>query len=296
MAQLARAAPGVSGALPGAAASATAAAALALGLRRPEVTPLEGGVANRSYRLREGKHDFVVRIVGAAAPGLGASSRSELAMQALAAAAGLAPPIVLVDTARGFVVSEFAAGRAPSADEMREPAAAAAGRRLVCKPACARQRLRDLRRSTLGSAPRPISHGSRCTTATGRSGILGASCRVAARRLRHRPAWCLATTTCTGATCSTTARRILAIDWEYAGPGDPAADLAAFAGYQALVGPAIDALIAGYGGTNAGLRDRVSALAWIFDCLWYGWNAAAAEDGLEPDPGEQSRLAARLLA
>ena len=92
------------------------------------------------------------------------------------------------------------------------------------------------------------------------------------------------------------ARGSLAIDWEYAGPGDPAADLAACAGYHALDATALDALFAGYGATVPGLRARVAALAWIFDCLWYGWNAAAAEDGLAPDPAEQSRLAARLLA
>jgi thiamine kinase-like enzyme len=88
--------------------------------------------------------------------------------------------------------------------------------------------------------------------------------------------------------------RLLAIDWEYAGPGDPAADLAACAGYHALDGAAIDALLAGYGG-DAELRARVESLAWTFACLWYGWNAAAAGHGIAVDEAEQSRLAARLL-
>ncbi len=56
---------------------------------------------------------------------------------------------------------------------------------------------------------------------------------------------------------------------------------------------AVDALVDGYGG-GAAFRARVASLAWIFDCLWYGWNAVAAQDGLAPDPAEQSRLAARL--
>ena len=84
------------------------------------------------------------------------------------------------------------------------------------------------------------------------------------------------------------------MDWEYAGPGDPAADLAACAGYHALDAVGLDALIAGYGARKP-LAARVASLAWIFDCLWYGWNAAAAQDGLAADAAEQSRLAARLL-
>ena len=58
-----------------------------------------------------------------------------------------------------------------------------------------------------------------------------AAARGACRRPRgSRPA----TTTCITATSSTTARGLLAVDWEYAGPGDPAADLASCIGYHAL--------------------------------------------------------------
>jgi len=88
--------------------------------------------------------------------------------------------------------------------------------------------------------------------------------------------------------------RLLAVDWEYAGPGDPAADLAACIGYHALGDAAVDALLAGYGRPDPALRARIAALGWIFDCLWFAWNAAAELAGLAPDPAEQSRLAARL--
>jgi thiamine kinase-like enzyme len=88
-------------------------------------------------------------------------------------------------------------------------------------------------------------------------------------------------------------RRLLAVDWEYAGPGDPAADIAACAGYHALDGGGVDALLGGYGG-GPELRERVASLAWVFDCLWFGWNAIAALAGAELDAAEQSRLAERL--
>ena len=89
-------------------------------------------------------------------------------------------------------------------------------------------------------------------------------------------------------------RRLQVVDWEYAGPGDPGADLASCIGYHALDAAATEALLDGYGGVDAALRSRIAALAWIFDCLWYGWNAAAELAGLAADPAEQSRLAARL--
>ena len=74
--------------------------------------------------------------------------------------------------------------------------------------------------------------------------------------------------------------RLLAVDWEYAGPGDPAADLASCIGYNAIAGARAEALFDGYGADGAELRARVAASGWIFDCLWFGWNAAAALDGL----------------
>jgi thiamine kinase-like enzyme len=87
---------------------------------------------------------------------------------------------------------------------------------------------------------------------------------------------------------------LLAVDWEYAGPGDPAADFAACIGYHALDGAAVDALLDGYGPAGFALRERIGALGWIFDCLWYGWNATASLEGLEIDRAEQAELAARL--
>ena len=93
-----------------------------LGLVRPEVIALDGGLANRSFRLRGNSRDYFLRLAGDAAARLGASIRSELAMQSLAAGAGLAPRIVLADPAGRYVVSEFSAGRAPGASAMRDAA------------------------------------------------------------------------------------------------------------------------------------------------------------------------------
>ena len=283
----------MSGRVRGTRAPAIAAASRALGLVHPEVTPLAGGVANRSYRLREGPRDLVLRIAGNAAAGLGASIRSELAMQALAAGAGLAPPIVLADPGRGYVVSEFAAGRAPSAAAMQErPLLRRVGAWFGCLHAL---------EPPAGLAV--VDFGERAADYLSRVAVRDpdGSIRRLQRGLEHRRGELPAPVRLASCHHDPHRRnllddgaRILAIDWEYAGPGDPAADLAACVGYHALEATAIEALFDGYGGASAELRARVASLAWIFDCLWFGWNAAAAADGLAPDAVEQSRLAARL--
>ena len=290
----------MSGAQDRAVAAAIVASTRALGLEHPEVTEIEGGVANRSYRIREGPREFVLRVPGEAARGLGASGRSELAMQALAAQAGLAPRIALAGPGGEWVASEFADGHTPSARAMQEPSTLrrvgawfARLHALVAPPGLA-----------------VVDFGERAAAYLERVAPQDPDGRIARlrRELMRRRAELAPPARIAPCHHDPHRRnfvddgaRILAVDWEYAGPGDPAADLAACAGYHALDATAIDALLDGYGEAGAGaagiaLRARVAALAWIFDCLWFGWNAAAAKLGLSPDAVEQSRLAARLGA
>ena len=77
-------------------------------------------------------------------------------------------------------------------------------------------------------------------------------------------------------------------------PGDPAADLAACIRYHDLDSAGVDALLDGYGEDSHALRARITELGWIFDCLWFGWNACAAAAGLPIDHRQQTKLAARL--
>jgi aminoglycoside phosphotransferase (APT) family kinase protein len=273
-------------------AGAIAAASRALGLSRPEVMRLAGGAANRSYRLREGSHDFVLRLSGAAAQELGASRDSDVAMQALAAGAGLAPPVVLEDAAGRFVVSRHASGRSPTGEEMRDP-------RWLRRIGAWMARLHAL-------APPPglatVDFGERAArllarAAAGRAdGLVPRLQRELARRRAALPPperLCACHHDLHRRNLFDDGERILAVDWEYAGPGDPAADLAACAGYAWLSAGGSDSLLSGYGATPE-LRARAAELDWIFNCLWYAWNAAAALDGIAPDEQRQAQLAARL--
>lgn len=274
-------------------AAGVAAAIDALGLARPVVTPLAGGILNRSFRLREGDEDFVLKLAGQAAPALGASRRSEFAMQALAAGAGLAPPVVLADEARGFVVSRHASGRTLSAGDMQDARLLA---RIGAWIAALHALPPPVGLAVVDFGERAAGYLSRLQLVApggfterladelaARRAALPGPARLAAchHDLHHR-------------NFIYDGRRLLAVDWEYAGPGDPAADLASCIGYHGLRGERVDALLAGYGHSDAELRARVGALAWIFDCLWFGWNAAAGLAGAAPDANVQARLAARL--
>lgn len=277
----------------GAPAAGVAAAIDALGLARPVVTPLAGGILNRSFRVREGDLDLVLKLAGHAAPALGASRRSEFAMQALAAGAGLAPPVVLADEEGGFIVSRHAPGRTLTAGDMQDVRLLARIGAWIAAlhalPVPAGLAVVDFGERAAGYLARLQRHapgavfGRLARELSARRAALAPPLQLAAchHDLHHR-------------NFIDDGNRLLAIDWEYAGPGDPAADLASCIGYHALRNDGVDALLAGYGGADSGLRERVAQLGWIFDCLWFGWNEAAGLSGSAPDAGEQARLAARL--
>lgn len=274
---------------------AVAAVEAGLGLQSPEVSALPGGPANRVLRLRDARQDVVLRIAPPQAGVLGASIVAECEMQALAAGAGLAPEILMARPEQGWLAARHAPGAVLTRDDLRDT------RKLARLGAWMAQ---------LHALPVPrslpfVDFGERAASCLARLGdpAAGEAAEIA-RRLRARRA---ALPPARPVACHHDLHhrnlidqdgRLLAVDWEYAGPGDAAADLAACAGYHDLGPRHVDALLGGYGADAAPLRARLAALGWIFDCLWYGWNAVAAREGLAPaaEPGLQARLAARLLA
>lgn len=263
-----------------------------LGLVTPAVSLLPGGQANWTLRLRDARQDLVLRIAGAAAA-LGANGVSERAMQELAAAAGLAPAIVLSRPDAGLLVTRHVAGRVVTRDDLRDASQLVRMGRWI---------------AALHALPPPpglpfVDFGARAAGFLKTLQARAPPPRVdeLARRLRSRRA---ALAAAPPAACHhdlhhrnfiDAGGRLFVVDWEYAGPGDRAADLAACIRYHDLDPPATEALLAGYGSADAALRARVSSLCWIFDCLWFSWNAVGVLEGLAAEPALQERLAARLL-
>ena len=271
-----------------------AAIAVELGLLDPKVTPLCGGLSNRSWRLRDARLDVVLRQSGADADLLGADRGSELAMLKIAAAAGLAPPIVLARPTEGLLVTRYIDGPVLSYEDARAPA-------MLARIGAWFARLHAL------SPPHgfaAIDIGARADGyLQSPGGQLPAAFLqeigrgLAARRRATPPPKRLAA-------CHHDLHHLnlvdqgdalIALDWEYAGPGDPAADLAACICYHDLDPTQLDALLAGYGGGSQAFRARLAPLCWIFDCLWLGWMEIAAQQGIAVDAGRRQLLIERLL-
>jgi aminoglycoside phosphotransferase (APT) family kinase protein len=263
-----------------------------LGLVRPVVTPLPGGLANRTLRLQDGRHDYVLRLAGDPGESLGACRELESAMLGLAAAAGLAPGIVLARPAEGLIVMQHVGGRTPDREDLRDPG-------FLVRVGAWIARLHALPPPPLPPidfAARAAAYLDEMQARSPSAEVAAIARRLAARQSALGPAARLAA-------CHhdlhhrnfvDTGAALVVLDWEYAGPGDPAADLASCIGYHGPGPAAVDALLAGYGEDNAALRARLDALGWIFDCLWFGWNGVAALAGLGADPDLQARLGARL--
>jgi nicotinamide mononucleotide transporter len=264
-----------------------------LGMHRPERMPLPGGLANRTIRLRDAGHDVVVRFAGVEGSALGADGESERAMHQLAAGIGLAPPILISRPADGILVTHHAAGRTLTQADLHD--AAMLRRigtwiaRLHAEEPPPALRVVDFGERAAGYLATMLAHDAK-------SPARNIAALLARRRAALSPPPRLAPCHHDLHHCNLVdaPAGLLAIDWEYAGPGDPAADIASCIGYHGLGPREIDVLLGGYGADGAMLRERLEAQRWIFDCLWYGWNGAALTVGLKVDPVLQARLEARL--
>ena len=178
-------------------------------------------------------------------------------MQSLAAAIGLAPPILIARPDEGLLVTRHAAGRMLTRADFRDTAM------LVRVGAW----LARLHAGTPPAALAVVDFGERAAgylatmqAAAATPATAAIAEALAARRaalpeparlapchhdLHHR-------------NFVDTPAGLVAIDWEYAGPGDPAADLASCIGYHDLGPREIDALLAGYGAAAEDLRERLA--------------------------------------
>jgi aminoglycoside phosphotransferase (APT) family kinase protein len=249
-----------------------------LGCVRPEVQPLSGGLLNRTLRVRDTSHDLVVRVPHADAALLGVDHRAEFAIQRLAAAAGLAPAVVCARPESGLLVTPFIQGHTLSREDLHEVA-------LLRRLGGWLARLHAL---PVPAGLAAVDTGARAAgfLAGSREGPDAATVSARAERLAvlragldpperlvpcHHDLHHL--------NLIDTGRELIALDWEYAGPGDPAADVAACIGYHDLATAQVRALLDGYGPGAPAIAARLPALQEIFACLCQGWALQAGRLG-----------------
>ena len=260
-------------------------------------TPLAGGISNRSWRVGSAAGDWVLRLAGSSDARLAVNRVAERQAQAAAAALGFAPAVVHAAPAQGVLVSEFLPGSALTRAELESSATLSAlGARLAelhsHPPPRGVRRLDlhavlahylELAPLAAGPVSRPLLGARLRWAVASYAPVASALCH---NDLHHRNILA--------------AERLMFVDWEYAGVGDPLFELAAVIGYHDLDANQRATLLAAHGGpfTSA----QLASMSLTFDCLhalWLdaanGWQALAEDRRqallarLAIDPAERQR-------
>ncbi len=259
--------------------------ALAAGL---SADALQGGVVNRTFRVRSAVGDWVVRLGGATDAQLAISRVGERQTHAAAAALGFAPAIVHADPDAGLLVTHFLDAPVSSREQLRSAhmlrALGARLGELHAVPLPRTVRRLDVHDALLHHlelepvVPGPMSRDDlsarlRWSLASYRqSGV--ALCH---NDLHHRNVL--------------VSEPLVFVDWEYGGVGDPLFELAAIIGYHDLDSEQRAVLLDAHGGDFK--PAHVAEMCLVFDCLYALWlDTAGAWQTLEA--GHREALLARL--
>ncbi len=257
------------------------------------LTPIEGGLSNRAWRLDVADGRWFVRRGHPGAARLGVDRRSECTVLQAVAAAGLAPPVLICDPAAGLLVTQFVDGQPWQADDVAQAAnlqrIASSLRRLHELPV-----LQGVHEVSYVRQARNLDRGLPVRDAA--SEQLRALADAAIARLRDRDAsLALCHHDLHHLNMIDDAGRLWLVDWEYAGRGDPLFDVAGFLALHQLGPDPSAAFLAAYGRLPTPDQERLGDARWLFDYvqwLWYRSRFAGKPAG---PGGAADRLARRLL-
>lgn len=256
--------------------------------------PVPGGFSNHAWRVtaRDGTRCFV-RLASRQVGRLGADHATECRVAGLAAAAGLAPDIVRCDPRERLLVTRWL-------DEAPAGRPVARGRRMrVLATMLARLHglppPMGLRVVGFEAQARQLEREAGADAAEGQLAVLAASVFDRLRAAAPPPVPCHNDLNPSNVVWDAADRAWL-VDWEYAGLGDPAFDLASLASQHGLGAQARARLLADYVAAGGQLdAGRLGLAAWAFDYvqwLWYRASIAAAVDAA--DHREAATRAGRL--
>ena len=92
-----------------------------LGEADSELTPLDGGITNRNFKVNMGGRAYVVRVPGKDTSLLGIDRGTERDSGELASGLGIAPKVVAMGTDPAYLVTEFVEGETLTPERLREP-------------------------------------------------------------------------------------------------------------------------------------------------------------------------------
>lgn len=234
---------------------------------------LADGITSTSWRVENDRGPHVLRIDKPAAAELGLDRAAEAQAQAAVAAAGLTPGAVYHDPGRGVSLRPHFEGRAWTARDLQEPAQLDRLAHL----------LRDLH--ALPPAGARYEPGVAARRYARQLGSLEAR-RLADRanillaELRYQPAReCLCHNDLVAANLVDDGERLVPIDWEYGGIGDPLFDLAVVMEHHDLPAASRGRLIRAYFRQDppTARLERLAAWGGFYRLLLKLWNLRTAD-------------------
>jgi thiamine kinase len=238
------------------------------------VERLHGGSVNDCWCVDTTEGRFVLRIDGAAWRRPGVDRAREEQLHTAAAAAGLAPRLLLRCDADRVQVSEYLEGRSWSAADLLEPAQL---ERLG-------ERLAQLHALVLPPGIAPFSPGeaareylqimgAEAVAAAGARAVVGAI-DADARQVAAGTAGLAIVHGDLAHGNLLDGSRLWLLDWEYAQLADPLYDVACALAYYPQARPQAARLLAASGLAGDGLPDRLAAAIRVYEALSWLWHQA----------------------
>lgn len=235
-----------------------------------EVSPLEGGITNRNYLVRDDDRQFVVRQCSDGAL-LGIDRRNERVCHRAAAEIGVSPPLVHHEDE--FLVSDFVAGRTLTAADLHDSACLARATRAI---RALHDAWGELGGEMLFFSPFQTVR-SYAFVAAKRGAQLPSNLNLILADIRaleasiapYRPVLCH--NDLLPANLIDTGETVWIVDWELAGMGHPLFDLGGLSSNAALPDEQIDQLLTGYGDCSAAQRRELQvfqAMSLLREALW----------------------------
>ncbi len=222
------------------------------------VGPLGGGITNHNFKVIAAGEAFVLRIGGNDTALLGIDRKVELEASLRAASLGIGPDVVAFVEPEGYLVTRFVEGETGAVTTSE---AAALLRRLHAAAEIPGRfdsfRVVESYAETAGSAGIALPAGF--------EGAKAVAERIESRRGSYDPAPChndlLAGNFIRG-------ERLWIVDWEYAGMGDPAFDLANFAVSNGLDANGDRELLDAYGTADPAIHVLMRFMSDFREAMW----------------------------
>jgi thiamine kinase-like enzyme len=223
------------------------------------VEQLGGGITNHNFKVVAGGEAFVLRVGGAKTELLGIDRRIERDASIAAAELGIAPDVVAFVEPEGHLVTRFIEGEVGQAGV--EDVATLLRQLHGGRPIPGRF---DVLGVVDDYAETAVARGAELPARFERARATGGAIadRLGARPLAPCHNDLLAANFITGG------GRTWIVDWEYAGMGDPAFDLANYAVNNGLDGDGDDALLAAYGSDELDVHVLQRFLSDFREAMW----------------------------